>query len=214
MPKEYELRFMNYNKKDLIHKLKKLGAKLIHKAIIYEYMVFHHPLKQTDVYIRVRKEFDKITLTYKTNLKSKYVDEYEINVSDYDQTIQILNMLGLKKKYQIQKLREKWLIETRSSNFAEIVFDTYPGIPEYMEVECNSLKFLKQTISKLGLVEEKLFHAGTIYDGLYDMDPRRKKEGDLTFHTVKKVIKPYIRKNIKIFNQIIKLQQLIVKNLN
>jgi adenylate cyclase class IV len=64
-----------------------------------------------DSYIRVRKEFDKITLTYKCNLKSKYVDEYEILVSDYDTTIKMLNKMGLNKKYSIQKLREKWSIK-------------------------------------------------------------------------------------------------------
>ena len=209
--KEIELRFLNYNKADTIKKIIKLGGIQIHKPILYEYIVFSHPLKKdrTDSYIRVRKENNKVTLTYKCDLKSKYVDEYETSVSDYEQTIAILNKLGAKKRYQIQKLREKWKIK----GCKEIVFDQYPGVPEYMEVECNSVKRLDDLILKLGLFTEKQFQIDSLFKELYDLS-KRDKEDDLTFTSVKKVIKPYIRKNLKLFDQIINIQIAYIKKIN
>ena len=211
MPKEYELRYMNYNKAETIKKLKSLGAKQIHKPMIYEYTVFAHPFKknQGDSYIRVRKEFNKITLTYKDNLKSKYKNEYEILVSDYDSTVNILYKMGLKKKYSIQKLREKWLIK----GCKEIVFDTYPALPDYMEIECDSVENIKKIEKKLGLSEEKIFNAGSLYKDLYNTSDRN-SNNDLTFKTVNKVIKPYIRKNHKLFNQIVRAQLKYIKSLD
>lgn len=205
--KEFEHRYITYNKSNIINKLKKLGAIQIHKPIIYEYTVFIHPLKERDRdnYIRVRKEFDKVTLTYKCNLKQKYVDEYETEVSDYDQTVEILYKLGAKKKYEIQKLREKWKIK----GCKEIIFDTYPGLPEYMEIECDSVSNIKKLEKKLSLNEEK-FHAGSLYEELYGLSKDRKQNNDLTFKTVSKVIKPYINKNHKLFNKIIKVQKKII----
>lgn len=204
--KEFEHRYITYNKSNIIDKLKKLGAIQIHKPIIYEYTVFIHPLKEEkDNYIRVRKEFDKVTLTYKCNLNQKYVDEYETEVSDYDQTVEILYKLGAKKKYEIQKLREKWKIK----GCKEIIFDTYPGLPEYMEIECDSVSNIKKLEKKLSLNEEK-FHVGSLYEKLYGLSKDRKQNGDLTFKTVKKVIKPYINKNHKLFDRIIKVQLKII----
>ena len=207
MPKEYELRFTKYNKSQIVSKLKKIGAKQIHKAIIYEYTVFQHPLKKENTYIRVRKEFDKITFTYKANTNKKFVDEYEINISDYDMFLRILYMLGFKKAYAIQKLREKWSFK----NCKEIVFDTYPGLPEYMEVECNSILDLKQTIGKLNLTEEKGFN---IYEALYGIKQQKKKKlKDLTFDTANKVFKKRITRNKNLFNKILKVQQKYIKSL-
>lgn len=203
--KEFEHRYITYNKSNIIDKLKKLGAIQIHKPIIYKYIVFIHPLKERDNYIRIRKEFDKVTLTYKCNLRKKYVDEYETEVSDYDQTVEILYKLGAKKKYEIQKLREKWKIK----DCKEIIFDTYPGLPEYMEIECDSVNNIKKLEKELDLNEEK-FHAGSLYEELYGLSNDRKHNDDLTFETVKKVIKPYIKKNHKLFDKIIKVQLKII----
>jgi predicted adenylyl cyclase CyaB len=208
MPKEYELRFTNFNKNQIITKLKELGATQLHKAIIFEYIVFKHPLNKANTYIRVRKEFDKITFTYKTNTDKKFVDEYEVNISDYDQFIKIFLMLGFKKAYAINKLREKWI---HKNLFKEVVFDTYPGLPELMEIECNTKLDLDKMVKILNLKEEKYFR---YYETLYDVKPQKKKKlEDLTFDTAKKVFKNKIRKNRTLFNKILKIQQTYIKTL-
>lgn len=208
MPKEYELSFIKFDKTQIISKLKKLGSIQLHKAIIFEYTVFKHPLKKENTYIRVRKEFDKITFTYKTNTNKKFVDEYEVNISDYDEFIKILYMLGFKKAYAINKLREKWI---HKNLFKEVVFDTYPGLPEKMEVECATKSDLDKMINLLGLKEEKYFN---IYETLYGIKPQKKKKlQDLTFNTAKKVLIKKITRNKTLFNKILKVQQAYVKTL-
>ena len=107
MPKEYELRYKNYNKNQIIKKLKDLGAIQIHKPIIYEYIVFHNPLNTNDTYIRLRKEYNNVTFTYKTNLNDKFVEEHEVIVSDYDTMLNMLYMLGFKKNMRFLLLQKK-----------------------------------------------------------------------------------------------------------
>ena len=209
MPKEYELRFTNFNKNNIISKLKELGATQLHKPIIYEYIVFQHPLKIKNTYIRVRKEFDKITFTYKTNINEKFVNEYEVNISDYDEFVKMFYMLGFKKAYVINKLREKWI---HKKLFKEVVFDTYPGLPEYMEVECSTKTDLDKMMNILNLKEEKKFG---FYETLYGIKPQKKKKlADLTFNTAKSVFKNKIRINKTLFNKILKVQQNYIKKLN
>ena len=206
MPKEYELKYKNYKKDEVINKLLKLGAKQIHKPIIYEYTVFKHPLDKPETYIRLRKEYQNITFTYKENMNNKFVDEYEINVSDYDTTLNILTMLGFKKKYFIQKLREKWKLD----NCKEIVFDTYPGAIEYMEIECDNEENIHKIANQLNLQKEKKFTIRDIYKELYDL--KDSKQEGLSFSTVKEVIGKNIRKNKKLFKKILKIQKKLINS--
>ena len=210
MPKEYELRFINFKKKELISKLKSFGGKQIHKPIIYEYIVFKHPLEKKNTYIRVRKEFNHTTFTYKKKTNQKFCDEYEIEVSDYDTLINMLYMMGFKKLYGIQKLREKWFI----NGCKEIVFDTYPGIPEYMEIECDSEAKVLSLASKLNLKEEKMFHVPDILYNLYGIKPSKSKLTDWTFDTIKKIFIKRIKKNESLFNNIVNVQQKYIKKIN
>jgi predicted adenylyl cyclase CyaB len=208
MPKEYELRFINFKKNELTSKLKSLGAIQVHQPIIYEYIVFFHPLKKENTYIRVRKEYNNITFTYKTNTNKKFCDEYEVNISNYNTFINILYMLGFKKNYGIQKLREKWKI----NGCKEIVFDTYPCLPEYMEIECDTEDKLNNLIKKLELKIEQPFHPGIMYENLYGIE-KQKKLNDLTFHTAQKIFGKRIKKNKSLFFKILKAQQKYIKSL-
>ena len=115
-------------------------------------------------------------------------------------------MLGFKKAYSIQKLREKW----KEKNCKEIVFDTYPGLPEYMEVECDSLDKLRKIIKKLNLVEEKYFN---LYKTLYGIKPQKKKLTDLTFDSAKKIFIKKIKYNKNLFKKILKVQKKYIKSL-
>jgi len=208
MPKEYEFRFTEYVKSDIIKKILKMEGTQIHKAIIYEYITFMHPLNEKNTYIRVRKEFDKITFTYKKNTDKKFADEYEVNISEYDTFIKILYMLGFKKAYSIQKLREKWI----TKGCTEIVFDTYPALPEIMEVECETLDDLNKMMKKLDLKEEKYYN---MYRKLYGIDQKKKKKlADLTFETVNDLFIKKIRYNKDLFNKIVEKQQQYIKKIN
>lgn len=212
MPKEYELKYRNFNKEKIIKKLKKLNGTRIHKAITYEYTIFEHPLNIDNTYVRLRKEGDKITFTYKTNTNELYVNEQEVVVSNYNVMLDMLYALGFKKMYSIQKLREKWSI----GSCKEIVFDTYPGAMPYMEIECNSPEAIHKLAKKLNLENEDPFTIGDIYYENYGIEKptKQSKLEDLTFESAEKVLKNKIKKNKDTFNEIIKLQKKYINSLN
>jgi hypothetical protein len=112
----------------------------------------------------------------------------------------------------VQKLREKWT----APNCKEIVFDTYPGLPEYMEIECETINDLHTIMKKLNLTEEKYFN---VYETLYGINNKKinnkknAKLNDLTFDTAKKIFNKYILRNKSLFNKILKLQRKYVKAL-
>ena len=64
---EYEYQIININKRDIIKKLKLLGAKKVHKKILYSSMYFWKD--DSSEFFRVRKEFNNITITKKNNKK-------------------------------------------------------------------------------------------------------------------------------------------------
>jgi hypothetical protein len=62
MPLEYEYVFRDYNKKEIISKIKKMnGTTFGH--FIFRVIVFQHPDKENMSYIRIRDEGHKITMT-------------------------------------------------------------------------------------------------------------------------------------------------------
>lgn len=69
----------------------------------------------------------------------------EVNVSDFEKTLQILEKLGFKKAYQGQKHRQ-------SFQLGKIKFeiDTWQDIPTYLEIEAPTEKDVKAYVEKLG----------------------------------------------------------------
>ena len=84
-----------------------------------------------------------------------------------------------------------------------------------MEVECDTEEKLDKLVKKLDLMEEKLFHPGTMYESLYGAKNKKAKKGaELTFNTAKKVFIKRIKKNKSLFLSILKAQQKYVKSLS
>ena len=203
--KEVEQRFINIDTIKFRRKLKSVNAKLINPKIIMPLMVFTHPKNKKDSYIRIRDEGKQITLTSKTNLKNKYVTEYEVEIDSFEQGVKILNSLGCKKKYYIEKMRETWVLP----GCKEIVIDSYPGLKEYIEVDCHNEKSLKAAIKKLDLLvpaDDVDLGITRMYYDQYNI-PMKSRFGDLTFRNAKKVFNKYIKKNKTTFNKILKKQQ-------
>lgn len=207
--KEYELRFYGYSEYKVKSRIKELGAELINKKRIMPLTVYSHPKGKKDSYIRVRDEGKQITLTSKTNLKKKFVTEFEVEVDSFEQADLILKSLGCKKKYQIEKIRETWQLP----GCKEIVFDSYPGSDTYMEIDCHSEKSLMTIAKKIGVYPEFLvtnFTLGDHYLQEYGIKKNRKM-GDLTFKDAKKQLGKYITKNKNKFNTILKKQKKLIK---
>jgi adenylate cyclase class IV len=197
MPKEYEYRFNNYNKKEIVTKLKELGAKYF-GTFKFRVIVFIDQ-NNSEKYIRVRDEGHRVTMTIKNNLTDKFPVENEIIINDFDEGINILLQLKCKKKYYYEKYREIWNYKN-----SEIIFDMNPGIPELMEVESSSKKELDILCKKLDLNINNYqgFSNNNTYLDLFGITIP--KSLDLTFKNVLKELKP--TKNKEEFKKLVKMQ--------
>lgn len=206
--KEYEYTFIDYDKNLIIDNIKKLGG--IKQGIyLFRVMVFIHPKDQSNNYMRVRDEGFRISMTYKNNLDKKFSNEYEVDIDNFDTGIKILLGLGCKKKYYYEKIREIYYIKDTM-----IAFDLNPGKTERMEVESKDLKTLTSIVKKLGLNEKNRCIEGVtpnMYKELFGI--KIPSNVDLTFINMKKVLKPLVKKNMKEFEQLIKIQKKYYKKI-
>lgn len=201
--KEYEVRITNIDTTEFRKKLKKIGAKLDNPKRLMPSVVFTHPRNKKDSYVRIRDEGKKITMTSKSNLKDKFVTEYEVEIDDFQSGFDLLISLGCKVRYYGEKIRETWKLP----GCKEIVFDSYPGLKEYIEIECNSEKILNSTMKKLDVKPDG---SDITIDGMflnqYGIRKDRKKSEKFTFKDAKKNLSKFITKNKSTFNKIIKEQ--------
>ena len=201
--KEYEVRITNIDTTEFRKKLKKFGAKLDNPKRLMPSVVFTHPKNKKDSYVRIRDEGKKITMTSKSNLKDKFVTEYEVEIDDFQSGFDLLISLGCKVRYYAEKIRETWKLP----GCKEIVFDSYPGLKEYIEIECNSEKILNSTMKKLDVKPDG---SDITIDGMflnqYGIKKDRKKSEKFTFKDAKKNLSKFITKNKSTFNKIIKEQ--------
>jgi predicted adenylyl cyclase CyaB len=206
MPKEFEHAFFNFNKKNIISKIKEMNGKCA-GIYLFRVQVLFHPLNTVGTYVRVRDEGFRITMTYKfQEPNDKYAQEEEIIIDNFDNAVAILLGLGCKKKYYYEKIREIWHIKN-----TEFAFDTNPGIDERLEIESKTLKEMKEMINMCNLT---VINNPERYMDLFGISML--KPTDLTFKNVKKDLIDSVKKNkeqfIKIVDeQLIKYNKLIKK---
>ena len=105
MPKEYEYRFNSYNKKEIISKLKDLGAKY-YGTFKFRVMVFTDSIN-SEKYIRVRDEGHRITMTVKNNLTRK-LTKNRITELEYENEIGLYRIIYSKKMNKIYEELRKY----------------------------------------------------------------------------------------------------------
>ena len=204
MPLEYEYRYFDFDKKQILKLLEENGG--IQKGhYLFRVMIFTHPLDKTSV-IRIRDEGYRITMTYKENTNKEFQNENEVIINNFDQGVNIFLGLGCKKKYYFEKMREIWEIKN-----TEIVFDISPGLTEIMEIESKSNKELLEIVSLLNLnnIPHDTSTNAQLYEELFGIVFT--KNIDLTFNTVKSMLKP--TKNKKDFNKLIETQHKLYKKI-
>jgi adenylate cyclase class IV len=199
MSLEFEKRFKNFKYKDLKIKFNKLNISSNGGDL---YVISSFEKLKLNQSIRTRKEGSSI----KFNIKDKNIDsfdkEWEIDISNQDIMDEMLEQLGIKKKYKMEKFREKYIDNLEN----EYIFDHYPGAPPYLEIESKTEKNLNIAIKNLGLKQESYFTIKDIYFNLYGITKNR-PEGDLTFNTADKELSSYITKDKDNFNKILNHQK-------
>ena len=156
MDTEFEAKFYPVDKEKYREKLKLIGAHLViperkmRRSIIDGRF---HPEFKCD-YIRVRDEGNSIRLSAKIHAQAegKISDQKEVDVqvSDYDKTLEIFKAMGYQPELYQESLRETW----KYGN-AEIVIDIRPGLDPYSEIEAQSEEEVKDIARKLGFAWDK-----------------------------------------------------------
>jgi adenylate cyclase class IV len=196
MPKEYEQAFYNFNKEDILSKIKNINGNY-QGTYLFRVQVLIHPFEKPGTYIRVRDEGFRITMTYKyQGPKDKFQDEKEVIIDNFDMGVEILLGIGCKKKYYYEKIREIWVAKN-----TEIVFDTNPGITDRLEVESKTIKELNEMLKFFELEKEEF---QTKYKELFGIEIP--KNMNLDFKTVKKNLIKYVKINKKDFIDLVHLQ--------
>lgn len=150
MSTEIEATFVEVDHDKLRGILKSLGAKLVYPSFLMQRSVWDYPDLRLDkelAWVRVRRESNKITLTFKQRhgLTIDSMDEVEVVVDNYDAACSFLESLGLKVKSTVESKREAWQL-----GGCDITLDEWPWIPPHVEIEGSSEKDVRLVADRLG----------------------------------------------------------------
>ncbi len=165
---EYEVRFLNIDKEKIISKLKELKAE--NEGEKLQIRKTYDLIKpQPNSWVRLRTNGEKTTLTIKEikNAKIDGTNELEVAVSDFFETDEILNKIGLKaRNYQENKRHQFHL------NGVEIDVDSWPLIPTYLEIEGENEASIINACKLLDLDYESStsMDITDIYNKVYNID--------------------------------------------
>ena len=155
MGKEYEIQVLEVDVASMRQKLKKLKGKRIHKSIKFVRSVFNRCNSKIRSFVRVRNEGKKTTMTIKIYNDPKFPDEHEVTIEeDFETGKNFLEALNLKMKAYQETYREKWSLPIKGVH--EITFDIWPGLPQYMEIDCSNKKTLDKVESILKVKNPRL----------------------------------------------------------
>jgi adenylate cyclase class 2 len=165
---EIEVKFLNIDPARVESQLTKLGARREFSRV-YRVIIFDHPdlrLHHQASWVRLRDEGDQITLAFKQ--RQGVVDgqndtgmiEHEVTVSDFETTANILRSAGLTEKFQEEKRRTRWRLNT-----VEVDIDEMPLLKPFLEIEADSWDQIGATVKALGLNpdDQKICSAYQVY---------------------------------------------------
>ena len=167
MQTEIEVKFSNIDIADIQKRLKAAGGvceqpmRLMKRVVIQEP---HHVAEHS--FIRIRDEGNRVMLAFKRR-KDPYaralhdVKEIEVEVSDFDATVELFREAGWSYVTLQENRRETWHL-----NDVEVVIDEWPWLKPYIEIEGETEENLKEAAKKLNLDWDKVI-IGNI-DVLYE----------------------------------------------
>ncbi len=167
---EYEATFENIDKDEMRKQLKKAGAKLARKEYLSRRCTFSIPGRKNgfNSWIRARDDGKRVTQTLKVVNSGKIKDqkELEIDVGNFDDTIEFFKRIGCRKKSYQETRREIW-----SMSEVEITIDEWPFLEPFVEVEGKNEREVRKVSEKLGFNwNDALFCAiGHLYHRKYNI---------------------------------------------
>ncbi len=165
---ENEARVLRINIENILKRIKDMQLQFIavkfQKRYVYDFIP---PVKGR--WIRLRTDGIKSSLTIKeiTHTGISGTRELEIEVSDFDQTNEILNKLG----YFSRSYQENFRIEFKSED-GEFDIDFWPQIDPYFEIESDSEEKVKFLFSQFGYSIKDIIslNVDDVYRNIYGID--------------------------------------------
>jgi len=221
---EYEYSFLLETEKDhqdMVAKIDKMGARHVGEFLfpIIVYNGVNADKRDDPPYIRIRRENIGTQFTVKTG-KGTFKKEYQVEIKSSGNAAsdmeEMLDIIGLVKKYKIEKLRDIWKLAISDEDDVEIVFDSLPGCPTFMEVEAETKKALDMATKLLGFdPKDNTDHDFYGYYFGIPADRDIKPGNELLFSNGKDSFKGLIKKNEDLFDKTLARQQkYLVENHN
>jgi adenylate cyclase, class 2 len=149
MRHEYEAKFLSVDVTDLQARLTKLGGSQEFPRTLLTRQIFENDALDGGAWVRLRDEGTRSTLTLKHVTDSTTIDgttEIETEVADLRAMAEILSRLGMAEVRYQENFREEW-------RWGEIAFDfdTWPGLPTFVEIEGPDEASVRRAAAALGL---------------------------------------------------------------
>ncbi len=164
MATEFETQILNIDPEKIKTKLRTLGAKedpeVFQKRYIFDIDCLNEKIPSAGKWIRLRQAGNRVDLTYKNRRGPgiNETEEFEVTVSDFSQTAEILSKIpGFTDYYYQENKRTKFYL-----NDCEFCLDVWPLIPPYLEIESSSEDKVQEGLKLLGLEGKDAGHIGTI----------------------------------------------------
>jgi adenylate cyclase class 2 len=147
--REIEARFLEIDPEALKEKLRALGAEDMGEDLLEEVIIYDKDLawREKGRLLRLRKRKGKAYLTYKKRheIALSGTEELELEVSDQDAVLDLLEELGYVGYRQQEKRRHTFLLDGVTFDI-----DSWPRIPTYLEIEGPSEEAVREAAAKLG----------------------------------------------------------------
>lgn len=151
--KEIELRAKIVDPDAVRAKLKHIGAKMLsrHKQLDYLLDWRDERFKRTDTLLRLRFEDDRTITTFKSPRTGASRDEFETDVTDYKELLNIFAAIGIGVRFKLEKERETWILGS-----AHIVIDRLPELGWWCEIEVSSESDIAKISRQIGIEPNEL----------------------------------------------------------
>lgn len=163
MKHEYEAKFLAVDAAELQAELAALGGTQAFPRTLLTRRIFESDALDGTQWIRLRDEGTRATLTLKQVTDATSIDgttEIETEVSDLDAAAEILRAVGARQVSYQQNYREEWTLGEVAFDF-----DTWPGLPTFVEIEGPDEASVREAAGRLGLdyAEARFGSVGALY---------------------------------------------------
>lgn len=174
MKPEIEVKFINIDVDAMRQALSDAGAHLEQPMRLMKRVLIEQPQHKAEhSFIRIRDQGDKTTLCFKRRAAKDGVAiddtmEIEVEVSNFDTTVELFKEAGWPPMTYQENRRETWNLGD-----VEVVIDEWPWMPPQIEIEGPSEQAVREAAEALGQTwdEARLGHIDNIYQEYYTFAP-------------------------------------------